>query len=201
MKIETTTQLRELYGLPSGRAKDKQLKALEKHGINFISKSPFVVISTYDSAGKVDTSPRGGAPGFVQVLDEHTIVIPDAKGNNRIDSLVNIVESKRIGMLFLIPGMDETLRVNGSGYISTDALHLNMFPDETRPPKSCIVIEIEEAFLHCAKAFMRSKLWDAESKMERSDLPTMGEMMKDQLGASGEPESREAMVQRYQKDL
>ena len=103
MKIKNTNQLRELYDLPSGRAKDKLLKSLEKHSVYFIEKSPFVVISTYDNNGKVDASPRGGKSGFIKVLNLQKLVIPDVKGNNRIDSLINIVGTGRIEMLFLIP--------------------------------------------------------------------------------------------------
>ncbi len=201
MKIENATQLRKLYGLPSERASKKQLSALDKHAINFIEKSPFLILSTCNQHGKVDASPRGGKPGFVKILNQQEIIIPDSKGNKLLDSLTNILESGRIGMLFLIPGMDETLRVNGSAYISTDIALLEMFPDEKNPPKTCIVISIEEVFLHCAKALMRSKLWSAASKIERSTFPTMGQMLKDQLGTSEEAESQEAMVKRYENDL
>lgn len=201
MKITSTTQLRELYGFPKGRAKDKQLTALDKHAVNYIGKSPFLLISTFDKDGKMDTSPRGGNPGFIKVLNEQEVVIPDSSGNNRIDSLVNIVDSGRIGTLFLIPGIDETLRVNGSAHISTDPELLSRFSSEKNQPKTCIVISIEEVFLHCAKALMRSKLWSPESKIERSELPTMGQMLKDQLGTLEEVESQEAMVARYQNEL
>ncbi len=201
MKIENTNQLRELYDFPSGRAKDKSLLSLEKHTINFIEKSPFLVISTYDKNGKVDASPRGGKSGFVKILSNHEIVIPDSKGNNRIDSLINIVDTGRIGMLFLIPGVDETLRINGRAYISTELRLLDLFSAESNPPKSCIVIDIEEVFLHCAKALMRSNLWDENSKINRSNFPTIGQMLKDQLGTSDEIESQEAMLKRYKKDL
>ncbi len=201
MKIENEKQLRKLYDLPSGRAQAKQLEFLEKHSIHFIEKSPFVVISTYDKNGKVDASPRGGKPGFVRILGKQEIVIPDSKGNNRIDSLINIVDTGRIGMFFLIPGVDETLRINGHAYISTELSLLTLFSTESNPPKSCIVIKIEEVFLHCAKALMRSDLWNEKAKIDRSDFPTMGKMLKDQLGTLGEIESQEAMLKRYKKDL
>jgi len=201
MKIKSEGQLRELYNLPSGRAKDKQLLALEKHSINFIQNSPFLIISTFDKNGKVDASPRGGKPGFVKILNEQKIIIPDSKGNNRIDSLLNIVESGRIGMLFLIPGVDETLRINGSVYISTDSDLLALFSSAHNLPKTCVVIQIEEVFLHCAKALMRSNLWNEKSKVMRSDFPTIGQMLKDQLGTQEDVESHEAMLKRYQKDL
>lgn len=201
MKIKNEAQLRELYGYPRGRAKNKVLKSLEKHAVNFIENSPFLVISTSSTEGKMDASPRGGNSGFVKVIDEQTIVIPDAKGNNRVDSISNIVETGRVGILFLIPGVDETLRINGSAYLSTDDTYLKLFTEELNPPKACVIISVEETFLHCAKAFMRSKLWDASSQMDRDSFPTMGQMLKDQLRSEDEPETREAMVKRYKKDL
>jgi len=201
MKIENINQLRELYSLPSGRAKDKQLLSLDIHAINFIEKSPFLVLSTSNSKGKMDASPRGGMPGFIKVIDEKTLIIPDAKGNNRLDSLTNIVETGHVGLLFLIPGVDETLRINGSAYISSDVKHLELFSKENNSPKTCIIVSVEELFLHCAKAFMRSKLWQEDSKINRKELPTMGEMLKDQLGSKEEAETHEDMVKRYSKDL
>jgi len=201
MKIETKNQLRELYDLPSGRAKDKVFSILDKHAINFISKSPFIVLSTSNKNGKMDASPRGGNPGFVKVLNSQEIVIPDAKGNNRVDSLINIVETGRIGMLFLIPGVNETLRLNGAAFITSDAKYIEMFSSEKIPVKTCLVIKAEEVFLHCAKAFMRSRLWHENSKIERSELPTMGQMLNDQSGSNETPETQEVMVKRYQKDL
>ncbi len=201
MKIESIQQLRELYGYPSGRAKDKVLSKLETHAINFINQSPFLILSSSNKEGKQDASPRGGALGFVKVISDSEIIIPDSKGNNRVDSLSNIVETGKVGLLFLIPGVDETLRINGNAYLSTDKDYLNVFTAEKNPPKSCIVVAIEEVFLHCAKAFMRSKLWDESSKINRDKFPTMGQMLKDQLGSKEAPETREAMVKRYQKDL
>ena len=201
MKITAVEQLLELYGLPSGRAKNKSLTSLEKHAINFINTSPFLILSTYDKNGKMDASPRGGHPGFVKVVNDQEIVIPDVKGNNRIDSLINIVETGRIGMLFLIPGVDETLRLNGKTYITTDADYLDRFASESIRPKSCIVIKVEEVFLHCAKALMRSKLWLEDYRINRKDFPTMGQMLKDQLGSQEPAEAHGDMVKRYQKDL
>jgi len=201
MIIKNEEQLRELYGYASGRAKDKVLTHLEKHAINFIETSPFLTMSTSSSQGKMDSSPRGGASGFVKVVDKTTLVIPDAKGNNRVDSICNIIETGTIGLLFLIPGVDETLRINGSAYLSTDKAYLELFTEEHNPPKACIVVSVEEVFLHCAKAFMRSKLWDALAQIDRDSFPTMGQMLKEQLGSQDAPESRDAMVKRYKKDL
>ena len=200
-KLKTNEQLREIYGEPKGRTKAKVLSCLEQHSINFLRLSPFVVISTFDKNGNVDASPRGGNPGFVVVKNEHEIILPDSKGNNRIDSLINILETGRIGALFLIPGVDETLRINGCASVSKSPELLDLFSDERNPPKTCIVIDIDEVFLHCAKAFMRSKLWSRESQIERSSFPTIGQMLKDQIGNGDEPESHADMVKRYQSDL
>jgi len=201
MKIKNTNQLRKLYSLPTGRAKDKQLISLDAHAINFIEKSPFLVLSTSNHNRKMDASPRGGMPGFVKVADEKTLIVPDAKGNNRLDSLVNIVETGHVGLLFLIPGVDETLRINGNAYISSDVKYHKLFLEENKTPQTCIIISIEELFLHCAKAFMRSKLWQEDIKINRKEFPTMGEMLKDQLGSNEIAETHEDMIKRYAKDL
>ena len=201
MYIESEQQLRELYGFAKGRAKDKQLASLEKHSRHFIETSPFMLISTYGKTGAVDCSPRGGKSGFVKIVNNNCLVIPDAKGNNRLDSLVNIIESKSIGCLFLIPGVDETLRVNGTAKISTSTDYLAMFSEEKNPPKACIEITIQEVFMHCAKALMRSALWSPEAQIERSTFPTMGVMINDQLSITAPAETHEDMVARYIKDL
>lgn len=201
MYIQSKEQLRELYGFPKGRAKDKQLNRLEKHSKKFLSLSPFVLISTYGQDGSVDCSPRGGQAGFVEPLSDDCLLIPDSKGNNRLDSFVNILETGKVGCLFMIPGVDETLRINGEAKISILPDHLNRFTSWKNPPKSCIEIQIKEVFLHCAKSLMRSKLWDLNSRMDRSVLPTMGKMINDQLMINEEPESQAQMIERYKKDL
>lgn len=201
MIIENENLLREMYGFPKGRATLKQLAALEKHSIGFIQRAPFVVLATVSKGYHLDNSPRGGQPGFVKVVDDHTLIIPDSKGNNRLDSLVNIINTARVGCLFIIPGIDETLRVNGRAKLSTDPKFLAFFDDDKNQPKCVIEIAIEEVFLHCAKAFMRANLWAEEAKLDRSALPTMGKMLNDQIGESSEPESHQAMLARYRKDL
>ncbi|GAA4270398.1 pyridoxamine 5'-phosphate oxidase family protein [Hyunsoonleella aestuarii] len=201
MKIISQEQLRKLYGYPKGRAKDKVLTKLEKHAINFIETSPFLVMSSSSEAGKQDASPRGGSTGFVKILDDNTLIIPDAKGNNRVDSISNIIETGRIGLLFLIPGINETLRINGSAYLSSDPTYLKLFSEEQNPPIACIHVTVEESFLHCAKAFMRSKLWDISAQINKDNFPTIGKMLNDQLGTNKEPETREDMEKRYSRDL
>jgi PPOX class probable FMN-dependent enzyme len=149
----------------------------------------------------MDASPRGGPPGFVKVLNERTLLIPDSKGNNRLDSFANLLRAPGVGLLFLIPGVDETLRVNGRAVLSTDVAHLDACADERRRPPLAIVVNVAEAYLHCAKALMRSKLWDPAAKRERSVLPSMNQMLAEQIGQEGEPESEASMRARYQADL
>jgi PPOX class probable FMN-dependent enzyme len=201
MKKLNTQQLRDLYGLPSKRAKVKVLTELDDHAKAFINHSPFVVISTISGTGEMDASPRGGQAGFIKFTESGDIIIPDAKGNNRIDSLINIAESGNIACLFFIPGIDELLRINGTAYITAEKEIFELFSPEKKPLKTAIIIEPIEIFLHCAKALMRSKLWSAEAQIERSSFPTMGEMLKDQLNAPEPAESQKAMLKRYQKDL
>lgn len=201
MKITSEQGLRQLYSPAKGRSKLKVLNTLEKHSRNFINHAPFLVFSSSNLAGKLDSSPRGGFPGFVEIINDKTILIPDGKGNNRIDTLINITENPNIGCLFFIPGVNETLRINGKAEIRTDTEYLDLFNSYHNKPVSVIKIVIEEVFLHCAKALMRSKLWDKESKIERSTLPTMGKMLNDQLSDASEAESQDAMVERYKRDL
>ena len=201
MKLTDQIQLSALYPEPSDRAKGKVLSALDKHSKNFISKSPFLVLSSASLDFKMDASPRGGKPGFVYVRDDKTIVIPDAKGNNRTDSIKNIIETSQVGLLFMIPGIDETLRLNGTAFVSPDKEFINYFPNENIQPKACIVITISEVFMHCAKAFMRSEFWNPEMQINRKDFPTMGEILKDQLKSKDDPETHNDMVKRYSKDL
>jgi PPOX class probable FMN-dependent enzyme len=201
MKISSENQLREIYGYARGRAKDKELNKLERHSTNFIRKSPFIVLSTSNSVGVLDSSPRGGKPGFVTIINASTIIIPDSKGNNRLDSLTNIIANPNVGTLFLIPGIDETLRINGKAELVTDEPLLQLYSEERTPPKCLIRISISEVFLHCAKALMRSELWSQTSKIDRKELPTMGQMINDQLGDTSEPETQDEMIKRYQVDL
>jgi PPOX class probable FMN-dependent enzyme len=199
--IRDVEALRALYRAPSERAVKKQLDRLDEHCRRFISLSPFLVIASADAEGRVDASPRGGEPGFVKVRDERTVLIPDAPGNNRLDSMQNLVDRPGVGLLFMIPGVDETLRINGKASLRTDSALIDLCANELRRPPLVIAVEVLEAYLHCAKALMRSKLWDPAAKQERSVLPSMGQMLKDQIGSPGEPESDAAMRERYRKDL
>lgn len=199
--ITTESALRALYAAPGERALQKQLDRLDAHCRRFVELSPFLVLASTDGEGRMDASPRGGAPGFVKALDERTLLIPDSKGNNRLDSLANLLRAPGVGLLFLIPGVDETLRVNGAASLTTDAALLARCADERRTPPLAIRVAVQEVYLHCAKALMRAKLWDPAARNERSVLPTMNQMIQDQIGQDGEPESEAAMRARYQADL
>lgn len=199
--IDNTQALRSLYGESKGLATRKKITALDRHCAAFVALSPFVVLATGSRAGQMDASPRGGAPGFVKLLDQRTLLIPNASGNNLLDSLSNLVEHGRIGLLFLVPGVDETLRVNGSARLSRADEHLAPFAGERHVPKLAVVVQVEEAYLHCAKALMRSKLWHDSARVPRSVLPSIGKMISEQIGIEAPAETQEQMVARYQAEL
>ena len=201
MIVKTLHELRSLYGPAKERSVRKQLNHLDKHCINFIAHSPFLVLSSSNASHALDASPRGGSKGFVKVVDAHTFLIPDAVGNNRLDTLENIVATGMIGVLFLVPGVDETLRVNGAAELSTDAKDIAYFGADARIPKLLIRVQVKDAYVHCAKALMRSKLWDVNEQIERSALPSMGKMLNDQIDPSAVEESQEQMLKRYAADL
>ncbi len=197
--IHDLQALRAMYPEPGEKARRKQLDALDVHCTRFIALSPFVVLATGNDS--LDASPRGGAPGFVRQIDARTLLIPDAPGNHRLDSLSNIVGHGHIGLLFLIPGVDETLRVNGTALLTRDASRLALFAADARPPRLVIEVTVREAYLHCAKALMRSKLWHDSTRIDRAVLPTMGRMINDQIGSDEPAESQEQMAARYAVDL
>lgn len=199
--VDTLEALRALYPAAQERARRKEIPALDRHCREFIALSPFVVLATGDAQRGLDASPRGGAPGFVQVTDDGALLLPDAPGNNRLDSLENIVACDAVGLLFLIPGFDETLRVNGRAVLSTDPADIARCTDARRAPRLVIRVAVTSAYLHCAKAFMRSKLWSATAQVPRETLPTIGQMIADQAGLDVPPETREEMERRYAPDL
>lgn len=178
---ESEEQLRALYGPPSELAARKCLPKLDEHCRHFIERSPFVCLSSAAADGSADISPRGDAPGFVRVLDEQTLFVPDRLGNNRIDTLRNLMLNPHVGLLFLIPGIDETLRVNG---VARVVLRSELLDESTvggKTPRSGLLVEVREAFLQCAKALKRSKLWADDYRLTREQMPTLGKMLADQL--------------------
>lgn len=201
MNITNQEALRQLYAQPAERAVKKQIPALDVHCKSFIALSPFALLATSDIDHNMDASPRGGAPGFIKVDALGRVLIPDFPGNNRLDSLENIIRTGKVGLLFLIPGFEETLRVNGTAVLSLERADIALCADERRVPKAVIKVTVEAAYLHCAKAFLRSKLWAASSLVPRETLPTAGKMMADQSGGLHTPETREDMLRRYAPDL
>ena len=201
MEITTLADLRRLYASPVERAVKKQIAHLDIHCRNFIALSPFVVVATADAGYKVDASPRGGAPGFVKVTDEHTLLIPDSPGNNRLDTFENIVATGRVGLIFMIPGFNETLRVNGTAVLSRSPDDIALCTTERRVPPLVVRVSVEAAYLHCAKALLRSQLWSAQSHVDRACLPSAGQMLSDQTGIHTAPETQEQMRARYAPDL
>jgi uncharacterized protein len=186
-------ELRQTYGQPIERARLKVLRCLDGHCRKFISLSPLVCLGTSGEDG-ADVSPRGDRPGFVHVLDDTTLAIPDWPGNNRIDSLTNILGNPSVGLLFLIPGVDETLRVNGKAKIERNAALLARWDANGKRPRSALVVTVDEAFLHCGKALIRSRLWHDDYRVDRSQLPSYGRMLKDQIDICDSVEEIEASV-------
>lgn len=199
--ISSVQQLRALYAPATERALKKQLAHIDRHCRSFIALSPYLVLCTADASGNLDASPRGGTPGFCKVADDHTLLMPDRPGNNRLDSFSNIIETGRIGMLFFVPGVDEMLRVNGTAELRTDEDLRTRCVEQGKAPQVVVTVTVKEAYLHCAKAIMRSGLWKAESKVPRSVLPTMGQMINEQAGGATVIEPQEAMVERYRAQL
>ena len=188
------TALRDTYAAPSERAVKKMLPAIDHHMRRFISLSPFLCMGTSSDAGG-DVTPRGDAPGFVQVLHDRTLLIPDWPGNNRLDSLSNVAVNPHVALLFFVPGMDETLRVNGIAEISVDPALLQRWDVGGKHPRSVLRVTVREAFLHCAKALIRSRLWKDDYKIERSAMPSYPQMLKEQTGVAQTTEQIQASLE------
>lgn len=208
MPITTVDSLRALYGPARDRSVKKELPHLDRHCLHFIGLSPLVVVASGVSGG-LDASPRGGDPGFVKAPDAHTLLVPDAPGNNRLDTLENIAHGGEagspVGLLFLLPGMDETLRVNGRAVLSTDEADLALCVDARRTPKLVIRVAVQSAYLHCAKALMRAELWNPARHVDRATLPSMGQMLSEQIrqqtGEEVVAETQDQMLARYRQTL
>ena len=186
--LTDTASLAVINGEPSSNTTVKKTSQLERHSINFIAKSPFCLLATSSSEG-CDASPRGDAPGFVHCLDETTLLIPERPGNRIADSMRNIIKNPEIGLLFLIPGRDDTLRINGRGYLTDHEPYLELLTARAKTPKLAIVLDLTEIYFHCAKAFIRSGLWDINNHLPPDELPTLGTMLLEQI--NGEPPSKE----------
>ncbi len=178
--LTTEAELRDLYRMP-GNVVEKVLGHLDQHARTFIEAAPFVLVGTASPDGTGDVSPKGGPPGFVVVLDDQRLVIPDLAGNNLLDSITNIVAGSGIGLLFLVPGVDETLRVNGHACITNDPAVLDACAVKDRRPKVAIGVTVTQQYMHCAKAFRRSELWNPQTWPDRSTLPSLGCIIGDQV--------------------
>lgn len=179
--ICSSEELAALIGAPSALSLKKELKSLDGHMRKFIAQTPFAVICTHAADGRCDASPRGDAPGFIHVIDDRTLLIPDRLGNKRVDSYRNILETGRIGLLLLVPGFGETLRINGRAAIIRDEAWLTPMAVHGKRPLVAVAVEVEECFLQCAKAIVRSKLWEPHNGLDVQSLPCAAEMLADQV--------------------
>ena len=199
--IENFERLREVYGAPSERALKKQLSRFDKHCRAFIARSPFLVIASSDPSGRCDASPKGDAPGFVEVLDDETLLIPDRLGNNRVDTIGNLLERPGVGLIFFVPGLNETLRVNGRARITTDRALLEPLAVNRKVPRSGILVSADEIYFHCGKALIRSDLWNPEKQLRRSEFPSLGHILADQIGGITVEESDRLTAESYKTRL
>ena len=171
--VTSLEELCEIYEAPLKTAVIKETDHVTAPGREFIAASPFLVLATASDAG-IDCSPKGDAPGFVQLLDDRTLLIPDRPGNNRIDGMKNIIDTPKVGIIFMVPGANVTYRVNGTAAISIDPDLLGRFEVRGKLPRAVIVVSVEQAFSHCPKAFVRAKLWEGETKNPPEAVPTHG---------------------------
>jgi len=197
----TSADLAAIYPKPSPRVIAKARPSIDVHARNFITMSPFCVLATSGKDGSVDASPRGGGVGFVHVEGPNLLLMPDRAGNNRIDSLKNIVEGTGLlQLIFFVPGIDETLRVGGRGAVTTDPKLLDAMVEFGKPPRAVLRIEVSEAYFHCGKALMRSKLWSKDVQVTRASFPSISEVIHDQT-TLGEPEAQAVVEARYKTQL
>lgn len=182
-EIQDAGELRNHFGPVASFAAIKVQPRLDKHARNFIALSPFLVLATADADGNADASPRGDPAGFVVALDDATLLVPDRPGNNRIDSYANLLSHPGVGLVFFVPGIDETLRVNGRARVVTGADLLDTSAVQGKTPRTGLLIEIDEVFFHCGKALKRGQLWNAARHVERSSFPSLGRIIADQTNA------------------
>ena len=201
--ITSVDELRALMGEPSEVALRKDIGRLDQHCRDFIARAPFVLVSTADRAGRCDVSPKGDAPGFVLVADDHHLLIPDRPGNKRFDGIRNLLDNPGIGLLFLVPGSEETLRVNGRARIVRDPEWLGRLAAQGKVPQLAIAVEVDEAFLHCAKCVKRSGLWDPARWPDREGLASPAQMFRDhaKLTSLTVEELDQRLQEGYRKNL
>ena len=180
--ITEESELREIFGWPAERSANKVIDRLDDHCRAIIGKSPLILLGTSNASGRCDVSPKGDYPGFVRVLNDKTLAIPDLPGNNRLDTLSNLLANPQVGLIFLIPGMNDVLRVNGKVRLVRDAALLESLAYQGKLPKLAIVVDVQEVFIHCTKALVRSKLWLDEYRVDRNELPSLAEILRDHAG-------------------
>jgi PPOX class probable FMN-dependent enzyme len=193
--------IRAHYGTPSTLSVAKEMTRLDRHCRAFIALSPFLVIASADATGRCDATPRGDAPGFVAVADDCTLLIPDRTGNKRLDTMLNIAENPRVGLLFLVPGLVETLRVNGRARISLEPAALNSMAVDGKPPSAATVVAIEEVYFQCGKALLRSDLWNPDRRVQRKDFPSLGRILADQIKSDDAETLERGIEERYRTAL
>lgn len=201
--VRTEAELREIVREPSQRSWDKDIGRIDAHARTLIAHSPFVLVATSNPDGTCDVSPKGDPAGSVLVLDDHRLAIADRPGNHRVDGFRNILRNPRVGLLFLVPGMSETLRVNGRATLVSEAPFFDGLTVQGKRPRLALLVEVEELYLHCAKALLRSSLWRPETWPDRGALPTAGQVFKDHIGIGASAEQidedldRDAETNRY----
>jgi uncharacterized protein len=195
--ITTLAELRAVYPPPKQRSLDKQIDHLDDHCRRLIELSPFVLLATSSAGGACDVSPKGGPPGFVRVLDDHRLVIPDATGNRRLDGLQNILENPYAGLVFLIPGWGETLRANGTVRLTRDPSLLEGLATGGREAELAVLVTVSEVFIHCAKALIRSRLWQPGTWPDPAELPSAAEILSDHIGIGDVAASAAALADSY----
>jgi PPOX class probable FMN-dependent enzyme len=203
MPDEAAVQLDGLYPPPHPRTVAKDIGVVDVHGRRFIALSPFLALASVGPDGTVDVSPRGGGPGFVQVSEDgRSVLLPDRPGNNRLDSLKNIAGgSGEVGLMFMIPGVDDIYRVNGRARLVVDTALAEGFAEFGKVPKSLLRVEVREAYLHCPKALMRADLWGPSHRVERAELPSLAEMISDQIGLPKPTATHEEQVEGLRQTL
>jgi len=193
--VREELELREIVGVPAARSVLKERSALDQHCRAFIARSPFLLIATAGADGRCDISPKGDVPGFVLVLDDRRLVIPDRPGNKRLDGMMNLLANPHVGLIFLVPGREETLRVNGRAWITRDPDLLRRSAVQGKTPLLAVGVEVEQCFLHCAKAFRRSQLWAHEQWPVADALPSLACVLFDQIRPEG------VSLQEYERDI
>jgi PPOX class probable FMN-dependent enzyme len=180
-RLDSEDALRSVYAAPAKAVREKSFPHLGKHSRRYLELSPFFCIGSAGAGGMGDVSPRGGEPGFVHAIDDTHIAFPDRPGNNRLDTLSNIVDNPAVGMLFFLPGVDDMMRINGIASITTEAALMARFVHDGKAPRVVVLIETREVYFHCSKALRRSDLWNSDKRLAKGVFPTLGQIARDQF--------------------